>query len=51
MVVTCMRVTSVGSFGGGKFLSSGGLSLRVEVFDLGFAKNAAVCQRLRLIVW
>lgn len=40
MVVTCMRVAGVGSFGGGKLLSGGGLSLRVEVFDFGLAKNA-----------
>jgi hypothetical protein len=49
MVVTCMRVAGVGSFRGGKLLSSGGLSLRVEIFDFGFAKNTVVCQGVKLI--
>ena len=47
MVVTCVRVGGVGSFGGGKLLRSGGLGLRVEVFDFGFAKDSVVrCQDL-----
>ena len=38
MVVTLMA--SVGLFGGGELLCRGGLVLRVEVFDLGFTKDA-----------
>jgi hypothetical protein len=44
MVVTCVRVVGVGSFGSGKLLRSGGLGLRVEVFDFGFAEDAVACQ-------
>jgi hypothetical protein len=42
MVVTCMRVTGVSSFGGSKLLGSRRLSLRVEVFNFGFAEDAAM---------
>jgi hypothetical protein len=43
MIMTYVRVGGVGSFGGGKLLRSGGLGLRVEVFDFGFAKDAVAC--------
>jgi hypothetical protein len=46
MVVACMRVTSVSSFGGSKLLGSRGLSLRVEVFNFGFAKDAVLGQKV-----
>jgi hypothetical protein len=46
MVVTCVRVTGVGSFGGSKLLGSRGLSLRVEVFNFGFAEDAALSQKV-----
>jgi hypothetical protein len=46
MVVTCMRVTGVSSFGGSKLLGSRRLSLRVEVFNFGFAEDAAMGQKV-----
>jgi hypothetical protein len=44
MVVACVRVAGVGSFGSGQLLRSGGLGLRVEVFDFGFTEDAIACQ-------
>lgn len=42
MVVVVTRMISISGLGSSKLLSSGGLRLGVEIFDLGFAEDAVV---------
>lgn len=44
LVVVTSVLTSGGSLGGGKLLSSGSLGLGVQVLDLGLTEDAALCQ-------